>query len=96
MNYLYIGIVLGTITYLSWIAYYFLYLPKKFRHWFERSMMRLFALDATLTISGLIGFHSVSDSLTAVIAAATLGLLGTLTTIGIRGCSMIRSRFTSN
>jgi hypothetical protein len=91
MHLLYIGAILGFVTYLSWMGYYWLYLPKRIRHWFEASMVRLFILDASLTVVGLIGFHGVSDSLTAVIAASTLGLLGTLTTIGIRVCQWIGS-----
>ena len=83
MNILYIGVILGVVTYTSWMGYYWIYLPKKIRHWFEASLSRLFILDICLTVMGLIGFHGVSDSLTAVIAAATLGLLGTLTTLGI-------------
>lgn len=42
-------------------------------------------------VVGLIGFHGVSDSLTAVIAASTLGLLGTFTTIGIIFYQYIRT-----
>jgi hypothetical protein len=88
---LYVGVLLGFITYLSWMGYYWIYLPKRLRRWFEASLSRLFILDATLTVVGLIGFHGVSDSLTAVIAASTLGLLGTLTTIGIITCQNIKS-----
>jgi hypothetical protein len=88
---LYVGAIIGGVTYISWMGYYWLYLPKKIRHWFEASIGRLFILDATLTVVGLIGFHGVSDSLTAVIAASTLGLLGTFTTIGIRTYQQIRS-----
>jgi hypothetical protein len=91
MYLLYVGGILGIVTYISWMGYYWLYLPKQIRHWFEASIGRLFILDATLTVVGLIGFHGVSDSLTAVIAASTLGLLGTFTTIGIRTYQQIRS-----
>jgi hypothetical protein len=44
-----------------------------------------------LTVVGMIGFSSVSDSLTSLVASSTLGVLGTLTTICIRGCQSIRS-----
>lgn len=91
MNLLYVGVILGIVTYLSFMGYYWIYLPKKIRHWFEASLSRLFILDIVLTVTGLIGFHGVSDSLTAVIAASTLGLLGTFTTIGIIFCQYIKS-----
>jgi hypothetical protein len=91
MYLLYIGAILGGVTYISWMGYYWLYLSPKIRHWFEAKLGRLFILDATLTVVGLIGFHGVSDSLTAVIAASTLGLLGTFTTIGIRTYQQIKS-----
>lgn len=91
MHILYIGGILGVATYISWMGYYWIYLPAKIRHWFEASLGRLLILDIVLTVVGLFGFHGVSDSLTAVIAASTLGLLGTLTTIGIRGYQYIRS-----
>lgn len=90
MHLLYVGGILGFCTYLSWMGYYWLYLPHKIRVWFEQSLGRLFILDIALTVVGLVGFHGVSDSLTAVIAASTLGLLGTLTTIGIRVYQQIR------
>ena len=86
-----IGIILGVITYLSWMGFYWLYVPKTTRHWFGKSIGRLFFLDAALTIIGIIVFSSISSSLTAVIAASTLGLLGTVTTIVIRSCQRIRS-----
>ncbi len=91
MYLLYVGVILGGVTYISWMGYYWIYLPKKLRHWFEASLSRLFILDVALTVIGLIGFHGLSDSLTAVIAASTLGLLGTLTTIGIIFCRYIRT-----
>jgi len=90
MHLLYVGGILGVVTYISWMGYYFIYLPKRIRHWFEASLGRLFILDFALTVVGLMGFHGVSDSLTAVIAASTLGLLGTLTTIAIRAYRQIR------
>ena len=79
-----VGLILGVMTYLSWMSYWWLYLPRKVRHWFEKSFARLFILDFALTMLGIVGFSTVSDSLTAVIAASTLGLLGSITTIGIR------------
>jgi hypothetical protein len=91
MHLLYIGVTLAVITYCSFMGYYWLYLPRKIRHWFEESMGRLFILDLCLTLIGFYGFSSVSDSLTAVIGASVLGFLGTCTTIGIRGCQKIRS-----
>jgi len=91
MQALYVGAILGTVTYLSWMGYYWLYLPKRIRHWFEQSIARLFLLDLALTVLGLIGFSGISDSLTAVIAASMLGLLGTCTTIGIRSFHSIKS-----
>jgi hypothetical protein len=91
MHLLYVGGILGVVTYISWMGYYWLYLPNKIRHWFEASLSRLFILDLALTVMGLIGFHGVSDSLTAVIAASTLGLLGTLTTIGIRSYQIVKT-----
>jgi hypothetical protein len=91
MSLLYVGGILGLVTYISWMGYYWLYLPKRLRVWFEASLARLFILDIALTVVGLVGFHGVSDSLTAVIAASTLGLLGTFTTIGIRTYQQIRS-----
>jgi hypothetical protein len=93
MQYLIIGVILGVITYISWMGYYWLYLPRKIRLWFERSTRRLFILDITLTVVGMIGFSAVSNSLTALIAASTLGLLGTFTTIGIRSYHHITSIF---
>ncbi len=91
MNFLYVGAVLGLVTYISWMGYYWIYLPKKIRHWFERSLSRLFILDIALTVVGLAAFTKVSDSLIAAIAASTLGLLGTLTTVGIITYQRIRS-----
>jgi hypothetical protein len=90
--FLIIGVVLGCMTYISWMSFYWIYLPRSIRHWFEASMGRLFILDFALTIVGIVGFSSISDSLTAVIAASTLGLLGTLTTLGIRGYQSIKSK----
>lgn len=91
MYILYTGAILGLVTYLSWMGYYWIYLPKRIRYFFEASLSRLFILDVTLTVVGLVGFHGVSDSLTAVIAASTLGLLGTLTTLGITIYHYIRT-----
>jgi hypothetical protein len=96
MHLLIVGGVLGVVTYVSWMGYYWLYLPKSIRHWFERSMARLFILDFALTVMGMIGFSGVSDSLTAVIAASTLGLLGTLTTIAIRICYLAKQYVTGH
>ena len=93
MQYLFIGVILGVATYISWMGYYWLYLPKNIRDWFERSSRRLFILDIALTVVGMIGFSAVSNSLTALIAASTLGLLGTFTTIGIRSYQHIKSIF---
>ena len=95
MNFMYVGMVLGVVTYLSWMGYYWLYLPKRIRRWFEQSMGRLFVLDVALTVGGVVGFSSISDSLTAVIAASTLGLLGTITTIGIRSCCLLTTTLRS-
>ena len=89
--FLVIGLILGVMTYLSWMGFYWLYLPKSTRHWFGKSMSRLFFIDAALTVIGIIVFSSISSSLTAVIAACTLGLLGTVTTIVIRACQRIKS-----
>lgn len=91
MYILYTGCILGIVTYVSWMGYYWIYLPKRIRSWFERSLSRLFILDVALTVVGLIGFHGLSDSITAVVAASTLGLLGTLTTIGITVYHYIRT-----
>lgn len=91
MQALLVGAILGLMAYLSWMGYYWLYLPKRIRHWFEQSLARLFLLDLALTVLGLMGFSGISDSLTAVIAASTLGLLGTCTTIGIRSLRSIKS-----
>lgn len=91
MQFLLVGVILGTITYISWMSYYWLYLPKCIRHWFEKSMSRLFILDIALTIGGTLGFAGLSDSLTAVVAGTTLGLLGTITTICIRSISICKS-----
>jgi hypothetical protein len=88
---LYVGVILGVVTYISWMGYYVLYLPKRIRYWFEQSMGRLFILDIALTVLGMLGFSGVSDSLTAVIAASTLGLLGTVTTISIRSFHLIKT-----
>ena len=84
MAFLIVGIILGLITYLSWMGYYFLYLPKGVRNWFEKSMGRLFLLDFALTIVAFIIFSSVSASLTAIIASSVLGALGTIQTLVIR------------
>jgi hypothetical protein len=73
------------------MGYYWIYLPRKIRTWFEASLSRLFILDIALTVVGLIGFHGVSDSLTALIASSTLGLLATLTTLSIIICQHIKS-----
>jgi len=81
-----VRVISGTITYVNWISYWFLYMPKKLRNWFEKSMARLFILDIALTVGGAVIFSALSASLIAVIAATTLGLLGTITAIGIRGC----------
>ena len=93
--YLIVGVLLGLITYVSWMGYYFLYLPKKIRNWFEKSMGRLFILDAALTIIAGVMFASVSNSLTAVIAASVMGALGTLTTVVIRIKRLIFNSFTT-
>ena len=87
---LYVGLILGVMTYLSWMSYWWLYLPRGIRLWFEQSFARLFILDFAITMLGIVGFSTVSDSLTAVIAASTLGLLGTITTIGIRTWHSLR------
>lgn len=91
MQYLYVGIILGTISYISWMGYYWLYLPKRIRNWFEQSMGRLLILDILLTVGGTLLFSGLSGSLTAVVAGATIGLLGTVTTIGIRSYSICKS-----
>jgi hypothetical protein len=91
MEYLYVGLILGRITYFSWMGYYWLYLPKRIRRWFEKSMGRLFILDIALTVGGTLGFSGLSDTLTAVVAGTTLGFLGTVTTIGIRSFSICKS-----
>lgn len=89
--FLIIGVILGVITYISWMGFYWLYVPKSLKVWFSQSIGRLFFLDAAITIIGLIVFTSISDTLTAVIASSTLGLLGTLTTLCIRGSHKVRS-----
>ena len=95
MQFFYVGVILGAVTYVSWMSYYWLYLPKSIRSWFERSMSRLFILDIALTVGGTLGFAGLSDSLTAVVAGTTLGLLGTVTTIGIRGIHICKSLFST-
>lgn len=84
LNLLLVGVLLGAITYISWMGYWWLYLPRKCRYWFSQSMGRLFILDIAITIGAALFFGAVSGSLIALIAAATLGMLGTLTAIGIR------------
>lgn len=84
-----VGALLGTITYMSWIAYYFIYCPKVIKKWFEKKLGRLFILDIALTIFGTFAFSKLSDSLTAVIAGSVLGLLGTFTTLGLVAKSKI-------
>lgn len=91
MQFLLVGVILGAITYISWMSYYWLYLPKCIRFWFEKSMKRLFILDIALTVGGTLVFSGLSDSLTAVVAGATLGLLGTITTICIRSFGICKS-----
>lgn len=94
MDFAIVGVILGVASYFSFMGYYFLYLPKKFRKWFERSNARLFILDFALTFFGTIAFSKLSDSLTAVIAGVALGVLGTITTIGMITVKKIKYVFT--
>jgi len=89
-NFLLVGVLLGAITYISWMGYWWLYLPGKYRNWFSKSMGRLFILDIAITVGAALFFGAVSGSLIALIAAATLGMLGTLTAIGIRCCYLLK------
>lgn len=93
MSLLMVGVILGIITYVSWMGYWWLYMPSKFRNWLSKSMGRLFVLDVALTVGAGVFFGAVSGSLIALIAAATLGMLGTLTTIVIRSCYLLKEHY---